>query len=68
MCAGERKSKRSRKGRATLVVSNTSTLAQFKLQVWEALSIHPKNQKVSYMWCSCNPACCLISSSSPVAL
>lgn len=57
--AGERKSKRSRKGRATLVVTNTSTLAQFKLQVWEALSIHPKNQRVSSMWCSCSPACCL---------
>lgn len=44
--AGERKSKRSRKGRVALRVSNTTTLQQLKLELWQSLAVHPKNQMV----------------------
>ncbi|KAG2448999.1 hypothetical protein HYH02_005753 [Chlamydomonas schloesseri] len=40
----ERRSRRTRKGRTSITVSNTTTLEQLKLQIFESLSIHPKNQ------------------------
>ncbi|KAG2444722.1 hypothetical protein HXX76_001466 [Chlamydomonas incerta] len=40
----ERRSRRTRKGRTAITVSNTTTLEQLKLQIFESLSIHPKNQ------------------------
>ena len=43
----ERKSKRSRKGRAAVNVSNTTSLEQLRLMIYEAMSVHPKNQTVS---------------------
>jgi hypothetical protein len=43
---GERKSKRTRKGRAALVVDNTTTLQELKYKIFENLSVHPKNQMV----------------------
>lgn len=42
----ERRSRRTRKGRTSITVSNTTTLEQLKLQIFESLSIHPKNQTV----------------------
>ncbi|EFJ43553.1 flagellar-specific protein Ssa14 [Volvox carteri f. nagariensis] len=44
--APERKSRRSRKGRLALTVSNTTTLQQLRLRVFEQLSIHPRNQSL----------------------
>ncbi len=44
--SAERKSKRSRKGRAAVTVSNTTSLEQLRLLIYEALSVHPKNQTV----------------------
>ncbi|KAG2495617.1 hypothetical protein HYH03_006217 [Edaphochlamys debaryana] len=40
----ERKSRRSRKGRVALRVSNTTTLGQLKLQLFQDMAIHPRNQ------------------------
>ncbi|GIL43950.1 hypothetical protein Vafri_1528, partial [Volvox africanus] len=45
--APERKARRSRKGRIVLEVSNTTTLEQLKLQIYEHMHIHPSNQAVS---------------------
>ncbi|GIL43949.1 hypothetical protein Vafri_1528 [Volvox africanus] len=42
--APERKARRSRKGRIVLEVSNTTTLEQLKLQIYEHMHIHPSNQ------------------------
>jgi len=44
--AGERKSKRARKGRAPLRVSAAHTLWDLKLRVLEALDVHPANAEV----------------------
>ncbi|GLI70002.1 hypothetical protein VaNZ11_014736, partial [Volvox africanus] len=42
--APERKARRSRKGRIVLEVSNTTTLEQLKLQIYQHMHIHPSNQ------------------------
>ena len=44
--AGERRSKRARRGEAEVKVSSSNTLWDFKLRLVEALSIHPKNAEV----------------------
>ncbi|GIL82023.1 hypothetical protein Vretimale_1532 [Volvox reticuliferus] len=44
--APQRKARRSRKGRIALEVSNTTTLEDLKLQIYEHLRIHPCNQAV----------------------
>lgn len=44
--AGERRSKRARRGEAEVKVSSGNTLWDFKLRLVEALSIHPKNADV----------------------
>lgn len=44
--AGERKSKRARKGRAPVRVSSSHTLWDLKLRVLEVLEVHPKNAVV----------------------
>ncbi|WIA08663.1 hypothetical protein OEZ85_008090 [Tetradesmus obliquus] len=40
----ERKSRRARKNRQPLKVASSDSLAQLRLKVFEALSVHPKNQ------------------------
>ena len=45
-CAGERKSKRSRRGRCALSVSSSTQLSQLKLHVAQSLDIHPRNSAV----------------------
>jgi len=44
--AGERRSKRARRGEAEVKVSSSNTLWDFKLRLVEALNIHPKNADV----------------------
>lgn len=44
--AGERRSKRVRRGEAEVKVSSSNTLWDFKLRLVEALNIHPKNADV----------------------
>jgi ubiquitin carboxyl-terminal hydrolase 48 len=44
--AVERKSRRARKNRQPLKVCSSDTLAQLRLKVFEALSVHPKNQQL----------------------
>jgi hypothetical protein len=41
--AGERKSKRARKGRGPMTVSSTTTLGEVKLRLIEVLGLHPSN-------------------------
>src|SRR4051794_19584477 len=41
--AGERRSRRARRGRAPLTVSSDETLAGLKLRVLEALGVDPRN-------------------------
>lgn len=43
---GERKSKRARKGRATITASALTTLWHVKLAVTETLNVHAKNARV----------------------
>lgn len=43
---GERKSKRSRRGRCALTVSSIDLLSQLKAHIAEALDIHPRNSAV----------------------
>ncbi|KAK9803279.1 hypothetical protein WJX72_005931 [[Myrmecia] bisecta] len=49
--AGERKSRRARKGRAPLQVSSTMTLHALKLALVEALGVHPLNAAVYIKRC-----------------
>ena len=49
--AGERRSKRARRGEAEVKVSSSNTLWDFKLRLVEALSIHPKNADVHIRLC-----------------
>jgi hypothetical protein len=44
--AVERKSRRARKNRQPLKVCSSDSLAQLRLKVFEALSVHPKNQQL----------------------
>lgn len=44
--ATDRRSRRARKDRQPVKVSSTDTLAQLRLKVFDALYIHPKNQKL----------------------
>lgn len=44
--AGERKSKRARKGRAPVRVGAAHTLWDLKLRILEALEVHPRNAAV----------------------
>lgn len=48
MCvgAGERKSKRARKGRAPLTLSSTLTLGALRLRIFEAVGVHPLNARL----------------------
>ena len=41
--AGERKSKRSRRGRCAVKVSSATLLSELKLHVAQSLDVHPKN-------------------------
>lgn len=43
LCAGDRKSKRARKGRAPIRVSALETIRDLKLKIVQTLSIHPQN-------------------------
>ena len=43
MLAGERKSKRARKGRGPMTVSSTTKLGEVKLRLIEVLGLHPSN-------------------------
>ena len=44
--AGERRSKRVRRGEAEVKASSSNTLWDFKLRLVEALNIHPRNAEV----------------------
>lgn len=44
--AAERRSKRSRRNRRPVRVSCGDSLASLKLRVFEALGVHPKNQRL----------------------
>ncbi len=44
--AGERRSKRVRRGKAAVTVSALNTLWDLKLRILEALSVHPRNADV----------------------
>ena len=44
--AGERRSRRARKNRQPIKASSTDTLAMLRLKVFEALSVHPQNQRL----------------------
>lgn len=44
--AGERRSKRARKGRTPIIVSSSETLRDLKYKIYEQLDIHPRNANV----------------------
>jgi ubiquitin carboxyl-terminal hydrolase 48 len=44
--AAERRSRRARKNRQPVRASATNTLAELKLKVFEALGVHPANQRL----------------------
>lgn len=44
--AGERRSRRARKNRQPVKACSTDTLAMLRLRVFEALSVHPRNQRL----------------------
>lgn len=47
MCAaGERRSRRARKNRQPIKACSTDTLAMLRLKVFEALAVHPQNQRL----------------------
>ena len=42
-CAGDRKSRRARKGRAPVQVSAAETIRDLKLKIVQTLNVHPQN-------------------------
>lgn len=52
--AGERKSKRARKGRAPIAVDSTDTLRALRLRIYEAVDVHPGNARL-YIRCAAAP-------------
>lgn len=46
LCTGERRSRRARKNRQPIKACSTDTLAMLRLKVFQALSIHPQNQRL----------------------